>query len=238
MTLLKIIIDDRNYSKWSVVNATTFEPIDAVNLNAEKFDPLHHKLFNNDIFTLDNDKVNIVHSMQRDTDSIAAVLVLTENKTYGKIKDKFLYRCIPDDIRIPPFLVPYEMKNMGFSKLFVNMYVTIRFTNWESKHPLGVLQQVIGGVDVLENFYEYQLYCKSLNNSIQKFHKDTNKFLREKSDDNNHIIELIHQQYPLLEVRNSKEWNIFSIDPLHSVDIDDAFSIIKNHINNHFMKKL
>jgi hypothetical protein len=90
---------------------------------------------------------------------------------------------------------------------------------------LGVLQQVIGSVDVLENFYEYQLYCKSLNNSIQKFHKDTNKFLREKSEDNNHIIELIHQQYPLLEVRNSKEWNIFSIDPLHSVDFDDAFSI-------------
>ena len=223
MTLFKIIVDDRNYSKWSIVNATTFEPLDIDHLL--QFDPLQHKLFNNDIFTLNNDKVNIVHSFHRDTDSIAAVLILEGNKTYGKNKNKFLYRCIPDDVRIPSFLVPYEMKNMGFSKMFVNMYVTIRFSNWENKHPIGILQQVIGSVDVLENFYEYQLYCKSLNTSIQKFHKDTNKFLQQKCDDNNHIIELIHKQYPLLEVRDKETWNIFSIDPLNSVDFDDAFSI-------------
>jgi exoribonuclease R len=229
MTLLKIIIDNRNYEKgnWSVVNATSFEPVLFAQDNTRQFDPLHHKLFNNDIFTLNKDKVNIIHSMQRETDCIAAVLILSGNKTYGKIKDKFLYKCIPDDIRIPAFLVPYEMKKMGFSKLFVNLYVTIRFTSWELKHPIGVLQQVIGSVDVLEHFYEYQLYCKSLNNSIQRFHKDTNKFLQQKSDDNNHIVELIQQQYPLLEVRNRKEWNIFSIDPVNSVDFDDAFSIKK-----------
>ena len=225
MTLFKIIIDNRNYSNWSIVNATTFEPITNTLDKLLQFNPLQHKLFNNDIFTLNNNKVNIVHSMQRETDTIAAVLVLEENKTYGKIKDKFLYRCIPDDVRIPPFLVPYEIKHMRFSKMFVNMYVIIRFTKWDSKHPLGILQQVIGNVDLLENFYEYQLYCKSLNMSIQKFHKDTNKFLQQKSDDNNHIIELIHEQYPLLEVRNNKDWNIFSIDPLNSVDFDDAFSI-------------
>ena len=234
MTLLKIIIDNRNYEKgnWSVVNATSFEPVlfaqdNTRQIETSQFDPLHHKLFNNDIFTLNKDKVNIIHSMQRETDCIAAVLILSGNKTYGKIKDKFLYKCIPDDIRIPAFLVPYEMKKMGFSKLFVNLYVTIRFTSWELKHPIGVLQQVIGSVDVLEHFYEYQLYCKSLNNSIQRFHKDTNKFLQQKSDDNNHIVELIQQQYPLLEVRNRKEWNIFSIDPVNSVDFDDAFSIKK-----------
>jgi ribosomal protein S3 len=35
-----------------------------------------------------------------------------------------------------------------------------------------MLSQVIGPVDILDNFYEYQLYCKSLNASIQQFQKN------------------------------------------------------------------
>jgi exoribonuclease R len=225
MTLLKIIIDNRNYLNWEIVNATTFEPISKPDDNdSEDFNPLSHKLFNNDIFTLNKSKVNIVHSIQRDTECIAGVLILSENKTYGKLKNKFLYRCIPDDIRIPPFLIPYEIKHMGFSKMFINLYVTFRFVDWNSKHPIGSLQQVIGSVDILENFYEYQLYCKSLNNSIQRFHKDTHKFLQQKNEDHDNIIQLIHKCYPLLETRGI-DWNIFSIDPVNSVDFDDAFSI-------------
>ena len=38
------------------------------------------------------------------------------NGTSGRL----LYKVVPDDIRIPAFLVPYEVKNMGFSKVFVN----------------------------------------------------------------------------------------------------------------------
>ena len=224
MTLLKIIIENRNYLTWNIVNATTFEPLFSNIDNIDEFNPLHHKLLNNDIFTLNKHKVNIIHSTQRDSDCIAGVLILSENKTYGKIKDKFLYKCIPDDIRIPAFLVPYEMKHMGFSKLFNNVYVTFRFVSWDNKHPIGSLQQVIGSVDILENFYEYQLYCKSLNTSIQRFHKDTHKFLREKSEDHDNIINLIHKSYPSLEIRNI-DWNIFSIDPVNSLDFDDAFSI-------------
>ena len=224
MTLLKILIENRNYLNWSVVNASTFEPYNQLDT---PFHPLEHKLFNNDIFTLQKNKVNIVHSIQRDNDCIAGVLILSENKTYGKIKNKFLYKCIPDDIRIPPFLVPYEMKHVGFSKLFINLYVTFRYTSWENKHPIGMLQNVIGSVDILENFYEYQLYCKSLHMSMQQFQKDTQKFLQQKSEDHDNIIQLIHKAHPYLETRNSDEWNIFSIDPVNSVDLDDAFSIKK-----------
>jgi len=227
MTLLKFILENRDYSKWSVVNASTFEPIIIhYDEHANNFNPLLNKLLNNDIFTLNKSKVNIVHSTLRDSDCIAGVLILSENKTYGKIKNKFLYKCIPDDVRIPTFLIPYEMKHMGFSKLFNNLYVTFRFNNWDSKHPIGILQQVIGSVDLLENFYEYQLYCKSLNTSIQRFHKDTHKFLEQKSEEHDNIIQLIHKSYPLLETRNSdNNWNIFSVDPVNSVDFDDAFSI-------------
>ena len=224
MTNYKFITEHRNYSTWSILNATTFEPL------TEQFmiDPINSKLLNNDIFTFNKGKVNIVHSVLRHIDSIAGVLLLENNKTYGKVKDKLLYKCIPDDVRIPPFLVPYKIKKLEFSKALSNLYVTISFHEWTSKHPQGLLQQVIGPVDILENFYEYQLYCKSLNTSIQKFNKDTIQFLNKKNEDNDKLVDIMAKEYQNIQCRTDiNEWNIFSIDPEKSVDFDDAFSIKK-----------
>jgi hypothetical protein len=54
MTLLKIIIDNRNYANWTIYNATTLEPI-SVDLECN---PIQHKLFTGDVFTFNkrNDK--------------------------------------------------------------------------------------------------------------------------------------------------------------------------------------
>jgi hypothetical protein len=71
-------------------------------------------------------------------------------------------------------LIPYEIKNVGFSKVNKNLYVTFVFEEWNDKHPRGKLSNLIGSVDVLDSFYEYQLYCKSLNNSIQKLNLHIN----------------------------------------------------------------
>ena len=49
-------------------------------------------------------------------------LVLTGNKIYGKYKHKFFYRCIPDDKRLPDFLVPYKV-HIKFRKHQDNKYV-------------------------------------------------------------------------------------------------------------------
>jgi exoribonuclease R len=226
MTQLKIIIDNRNYEKYEIINATTFEVKNII------IDPIENKLFNNDIFTFNKEKVNIIHSSIRNYTSIAAVLILNSGQTYGRFNNRLLYKCIPDDNRIPIFLVPYEIKKMGFSKLLNNLYVIIHFNEWTQKHPYGKLDQVIGSVDILENFYEYQLYCKSLHASIQKFHKDTQKFLIQKSNDYDKIVDIISKENPEIENRtNLSEWSIFSIDPENSVDFDDAFSI-KNLENN------
>jgi exoribonuclease R len=69
--------------------------------------------------------------------------------------------------------------------------VTIRFSDWTDKHPIATISQNIGPIDVLDNYYEYQLYCKSLNSSIQKFTKDTNKaiesYLPPINDTNNGV---------------------------------------------------
>ena len=127
----------------------------------------------NDVFTFNTGVTTLIHSNTR-IETISAVLCLRDNKTFGrKNGGKLLYKCIPDNKNIPAFLVPYEIKNMGFSKLFINQYVTIRFVEWTDKHPIGIITNIIGSVDIIDNFYEYQLYCKSLHISLNNFTKKT-----------------------------------------------------------------
>jgi len=241
MSLYKIIINDRNYSSWNLVNPNTLTPV-----NIDGFNPEQHKLFNNDVFTYIDGLVEIVHSSIRFNENIPAVIILDNNKTYGreisltnlmktnkKHLKRLLYKCIPDDTRLPAFLVPYEIKQMGFSKVFTNIYVTIRYKQWNDKHPCANISQIIGSVDILDHFYEYQLYCKSLNTSIQNFNRNTNKNIKTynltKTQEHDSFISGIHKKYPQIEDRT--DWNIFTIDPAKSLDYDDGFSIKKLNDN-------
>ena len=227
MASYKIYVNDRSYTSWEIFDTSNFNKISL------DIDPIESKLFSNDAFTFDyNKNVNLLHSSIRSGPPIPGVLVLYGNKTYGrqnnkKNGNKLLYKCIPDDMRLPSFLIPYEIKNMGFSKVFKNLYVTFIFDNWDEKHPRAKLDNVIGSVDVLDNFYEYQLYCKSLNASIQKFQKDTSKSIENKSHDN--IIDSVKTKYPSIQDRtDQKLWHIITIDPPKSQDFDDGFSIIEH----------
>ncbi len=220
MELYKVYINDRNYLSWEVFETHNFKKVDI------KFDPNESKLFSNDVFSFNQEKcVEIIHSSVRSSSNMPAVLIINGNKTYGRAKNgKLLYKCVPDDFRLPPFLVPYEIKNVGFSKVFVNLYVTFSFAEWSDKHPIGVLTNVIGPVDILDNFYEYQLYCKSLNASIQKFQKDTAKAVGK--SDHEDFINSIKVKFPCIEDRTDiKDWYVFTIDPPKSQDFDDGFSI-------------
>jgi len=238
MSSYTIYVNDRNYTSWEVFDSNNLNKI-TIDIN-----PIESKLLSNDVFTVNKDnKVHIEHSSIRVGPAMPAVLILAGNKTYGrqnKLHDgqtytkkrsemasgKLLYKCIPDDMRLPEFLVPYEIKNMGFSKVLKNLYVTIIFDKWEDKHPRAKIDNVIGPIDVLDNFYEYQLYCKSLNASIQKFQKDTSKALESKSNDS--IIDIVKQKYPNIQDRtDQKIWHIITIDPPKSLDYDDGFSIVE-----------
>ena len=231
MTTFKIHVNDRNYQSWEVFDTEQFNKI-LLDIN-----PIENKLFTNDVFSIDkNNKVTILHSSIRTTAAIPCVLILNGNKTYGrdnkynkssnKSSNKLLYKCIPDDNRLPSFLVPYEIKSMGFSKVFKNLYVTINYREWNDKHPIAKLDNVIGPVDIINNFYEYQLYCKCLNTSIQKFQKDAFKSLESKSYDE--ILETIIKKYPNIQDRTDNNvWHIITIDPANSVDFDDGISIIE-----------
>ena len=244
MTNYKIYINDRNYNEWEVFDNFNFNKV-VLNIN-----PVEQKLFSNDVFNVDkNNNVILLHSSIRSGSAIPGVLILAGNKTYGRCvsgkhfenknknknnnnhsftttSGKLLFKCIPDDMRLPSFLIPYEIKNMGFSKVFKNIYVTFSFDKWDDKHPIGRLDNVIGSVDVLDNFYEYQLFCKSLNASIQKFQKDTSKALESRSNEN--VFDIIKTKYPSIQDRSDQKfWHIITIDPMKSQDFDDGFSIIE-----------
>ena len=216
MTLYKLRVPNRQDACFGVVNAYTLtdEPIPV------GFNPFVNKMFNQDIFTYIDGKVDILHSSARCIKVIPGVLALENSQTYGRVKDKFLYKCIPDDKRLPIFLVPYKIK-LGFNKNIKNKYVVFEFRNWNDKHPLGSLTQTLGDVDSLEYFYEYQLYCKSLYASIQNINKKTMRKLKEKTEVQ--YIDMIIKNRDLKDYRETR--NIFSIDPEKSKDFDDAFDI-------------
>ena len=82
------------------------------------------------------------------------------------------------------------------------------------------MANVLGNVSSLDIFYEYQLYCKSLYASIQKFTKQTMKQLKTHSQD--YFIDCIKQKYKM-EERMGRD--IITIDPKTSKDFDDAFGM-------------
>lgn len=219
----KIAYESNLHEKWQLYNAHTLEKTIIKNFN-----PKNYKIFNFDVFEYDEHKngINILHSIVKNMSRICGILVLKNNKTYGKTKNnKFYYKCIPDDKRISHFLIPYKEKQIGFSKHFTNKYIVFKFEHWDEKHPHGILTNVIGDVGKLENFYEYQLYVKSLYSSIQDFTKATNLKLRQISQET--FVQTAFEKYKIDDRRDCD--NIYTIDPKGSKDFDDAFSYVEKH---------
>jgi len=218
----KITIDNREYTEWTLYDSLSLNEVEKI-----KIDPANDKLFSCDVFELTDGVVNILHSSARCMQCIPGVLVLSSGKTYGKHKDKYLYKCIPDDKRFPHFIVPYALK-LGFSKNIDNKFIVFKFDNWNGKHPQGTIVSVLGDVDVLANYYEYQLYCKSLYASIQKFNKATSDALKLKTEPE--FIYSMIEKYKLVDRTNEK---IFSIDSKDTTDYDDAISITNCGVNSY-----
>jgi len=198
---------DRNYEKYVFINTKDLQ--EDVNYSS----PLLNKWFHKDVI---DEFGKVLKSPYMNSDAIPGVLIINGN-TYGHvngdIKAKLLYKCIPDDKSLPIFLVPYEYKCNIFSKNKYNKYVTFRIKEWINKHPIGILTNTFGDVNENETFYKYQLCCKGLDSSINGFTKA--------------IINSIKRESINLEVNSEdrRTYDIFSIDPLGSKDIDDAMGI-------------
>jgi len=213
----KIYVSDRNYNEYMIYNAKTMKKME----NHDVVDPLKLKLLNCDIFTILDDNLKMVHSPIRESKYISGVLVLQGNKTYGKFKNKYFYRCIPDDKRLPEFLIPYKVK-IQFRKHQTNKYVVFKFISWKKKHPVGSLQITLGDVDELSSFYEYQMYCNSLYASIANLKSQTKKMLKLHTEE--YYMNLIIEKN---KIEDRQDWEIITIDSVGSKDLDDAIGYKK-----------
>ena len=206
------IPDDRNYLKW------TLDP----NIELVDFDPIQKKMLVNDEITVDC--VNY-KSKYRTMESIPGILVFSGN-TYGRKNKRILYKCVPNDNKLPVFLVPYTQKEGNFNKTKLNKYVLFNFDNWDEKHPYGTITNTLGDVNDMNIFYDYQLYCKNVHYSIQKLNKIVKTKLN-KLTSNEVIYKILYDKY---NIENRESCDVFTIDPKETTDYDDAFGF--KRINN------
>lgn len=146
--------------------------------------------------------------------------ILDLSKTYGSEKNKKLYMCRPNDIARPPCLIPYH-KPVTFDKSAHYIYVLFEYKTDNKK--TGVLRSVLGRVEHLDSTYNYLLYCKSLNHSIQPFTKEVDTQLKKHVS----VIEDIAKHYGLVE----RTGHIFTLDSCHTIDYDDALSVCQNVVS-------
>lgn len=220
MKKYKIYIIGRNYESFDIYESDKMKKLES----PPKIDPIKSKLMNGDIFEIKNGDVNIFHSPMRKAKFISGVLVLSGNKTYGKYKSKYFYRCIPDDKRLPEFIIPYKVQ-IKFRKKQNNKYVVFKFSSWRKKHPMGTLINTIGNVSELSSFYEYQIYCNSLYTSIANLNNKAKEMLKL-HDVDYYTNEIMKNN----NIENRMNWDIVTIDSVGSKDLDDALGF--KHIND------
>jgi len=225
---IKLYIKDRSYTDWSFTDNETNKDVPVEFCTCMQYiDPSVQKLFSRDVLEINTDnwfpRVDIVHSHVKTCDYIAGVLMLEGNKTFGRTSNKkrLLYKCIPDDHRLPIFVVPYEIK-IGFSKVYKNKFVIFKFDHWNDKHPQGTLIETLGDVDNLEAFYEFQLYCKNLHVSLAEFTNSARSVLNKKTNDE--FVDQIFQS-AAFQIEDRRNRYVFTIDPVQSLDYDDGFGI-------------
>ena len=202
---ITLSIKNRDYSQWTFDGNYDTSPIDS-------------KLFHGDVI---NPNGELIESPIRNAKQLAGILILEDGKTYGRTSNgkRLLYRCVPDNNKLPVFLVPYDMK-LGFSKDVKNKYVLFKFDAWHGKHPLGTIIETIGDVTDLNCYYEYQVQRQELNESITKFSNKTRKLFGG-SDENLFITNIIeNSNYKII---NRLTAHVITIDPTGCVDIDDGF---------------
>ena len=214
-----IHVHNRDYSDYEFFTNDQNKQTDKVELD---IDPIEHCLFHGDIFTLDDQRcVCIQESVVRSKKNLPGVLVLQNNRTYGRTSNKkrLLYKCIPYDTNLPEFLVPYDI-SLDFSKCVSNKYVLFSFHEWSSRHPQGLLCESLGDVNDLDALAEYELYGHHLQYSLKDMTKHLKTILKPQDEMIEDICRSSH-----FKVQHKPEQYVFSIDPHGSKDYDDAFAI-------------
>lgn len=165
----------------------------------------------NDVVYVENNEV--IGIRERAIENIVGILYFESKIKYISIKDKQLILFKPTNKDYPNFYIP--VKNVDN----INKYAIIQFKEWKNtdKYPIGTLIEIIGKIGDKEIEFEYLRYYFKIKNKIWKI--DNNKI-----KDDTTLINNIQSNLP--------DYEVFSIDPLGSTDIDDAFHY--KRLNNNF----
>ena len=209
---MELILLKNNYCDYYWVDYNSKERLSE---NEVSINPLSIYAFHGDVIDEDGE---FVLSPTRYAKELQGVLKLDGN-SYGRIKDKLYYKCIPNNKLLPHFLVPYENK-VSFNKINKNKYISFQFKEWkEGFRPIGTLLRTFGDVDDNDAFMNYDLACKYLDHSLKDLNKETSYL---KTIDTYSFIEKIKTVY---NVEDRTFSNVFSIDPPGCKDIDDAMGM-------------
>jgi len=174
-------------------------------LNNKQVDPkliVKNKVFHGDEV---NDDFTI-KSSQRNDFLIGGVLKLKNNYTFGNNeKGMELFEFQPINWRYPRFLVPSNIKkNLLKNKdKVIDHFVVISYNDWKTKLPYGTIHLNLGPTDVVNNQYDVLFYYYP-NMPITKPKK----------------LDMKYQEPSFATLIDE----IYSIDPVGCIDIDDAVS--------------
>jgi exoribonuclease R len=175
---------------------------------------INNRAIHNDVVYFDpntKEVIAIKDISNHKKENISGILYLDSKTKYGSVKDKTIYLFKPTNRIYPNFYVPYKINN----DLYKNkkIYVVIQFKEWtvNSKLPHGTVIDLIGIVGDKEAEFEHLRYYYDIKNNNMKIPQTKIK------NDENILNNLTHHDY-----------EVFSIDPLGSTDIDDAFHFKNN----------
>jgi exoribonuclease R len=145
----------------------------------------------------------IIGIKERSNKKITGIIHLDSKIKYGSYKNKCLYLFKPTNRDYPNFYIPIEPKSLK------KIFAVIEFKEWKTtdKLPIGTLLETIGLVgDKIAEIEHLRIYYEIRNYNWKV------KPEKLKNDEES------------LKLNNSKiDYEVFSIDPLGSKDIDDAF---------------
>lgn len=161
---------------------------------------INNRAINGDIVYLLNNEVIFIK--ERNIKNIIGILYLDSKIKYGNIKDKSYYLFKPTNKLYPDFYIPYKNNGKNYK-----VYSIIKFKEWNinNKLPIGTLIEVIGNIDNEINEIEH----------LRNFYEIRNDNFKICDKRDNDIIENLEKE--------NIDYNVFSIDPIGSKDIDDAF---------------
>jgi exoribonuclease R len=179
---------------------------------------INNRALINDIVYIDKNEV--VGIKERSNKKIVGILDLESKVRFSNGKNKSLFLFKPTNKSYSNFYVPYNNSNSNNSNNNKKIYIVIEFKEWNitNKFPIGNCVEVIGKIDILENIYEHLRYFYDIKNNIMKVDNS-------KKNDDIKLLESIQDVTP--------DYEVFSIDPLGSKDVDDAFHFKKVE-NEHY----